>query len=71
MDWVLMGFGFTKCYIDDIIIFNLTPRDRMQHLQEVFKRLKGHNLKLHLNKYLFHTQGEYLGHMIYLGGLGV
>jgi hypothetical protein len=32
MDWVLMGFGFTKCYIDDIIIFNLTPRDRMQHL---------------------------------------
>jgi hypothetical protein len=72
MDQILAGFGFAKCYIDDIIVFNLTPRDCMHHLQEVFGRLKKHNLKLHLGKcQFFHTQVEYLGHMIYLGGLGV
>jgi hypothetical protein len=27
------GFGFAKCYIDDIIVFNLTIRNYMQHLQ--------------------------------------
>jgi hypothetical protein len=36
----LASLGFAKCYIDDIIVFNLTPRDRMHHLQEVFGRLK-------------------------------
>jgi hypothetical protein len=35
MEWFLVGFGFSKCYIHDIIIFSLTPRYHMQHLQEV------------------------------------
>ncbi len=68
MDQVLAGFGFPKCYIDD----NLTLGDHLHHLQEVFRRLKEHNLKHHLsNCQFFHTRVEYLGHMIYLGGLGV
>jgi len=29
MDQVLVGFGFFKCYIDDIIMFSLTPREHM------------------------------------------
>jgi hypothetical protein len=38
----------------------------------VFGKLKEYNLKLYLSKcWFFHTQMEYLGHMIYLGGLGV
>jgi hypothetical protein len=32
MDWVLASFSFAKCYIDDIIIFQLTPRNHMHHL---------------------------------------
>jgi hypothetical protein len=32
MDQVLTNLGFAKCYIDDIIVFNLTPRDYMHHL---------------------------------------
>jgi hypothetical protein len=40
MDRVLAGLGFAKCYIDDIIIFSLTPRDCMHHLQKVFEDLK-------------------------------
>jgi len=72
MDRILTSFGFTKCYIDDIIIFNLTLGDNMHHLQELFGRLKKHKFKLHLNKcWFFHNHVEYLGHMIYLGGLGV
>jgi hypothetical protein len=29
MDWMLMGIGFAKCYINDIIVFSLTLRDHM------------------------------------------
>jgi methanogenic corrinoid protein MtbC1 len=69
---MLAGFGFAKCYIDDIIVFSLTLTDHMHHLQDVFGRLKEHNLKLHLGKcQVFHTYVEYMGHMIYPGGLGV
>jgi hypothetical protein len=65
MDRILVGLDFAKCYIDDILVFSLTLRGHMHHLWEVFKRLKEHNLKLHPNKWwFFHTQVEYLGHMI-------
>jgi hypothetical protein len=38
----------------------------------MFKRLKEYNLQFHQGKcHFFHIQVEYLGHMIYLGGLGV
>jgi hypothetical protein len=39
MDQILVNFSFAKCYIDDIIVFNLTLRNHMHHLQEVFGRL--------------------------------
>jgi hypothetical protein len=56
MDRMLASLGFTKCYIDDIIIFSLTLGDCMHHLQEVFGRLKEHNLKFHPCKcQFFHT----------------
>jgi hypothetical protein len=32
MDYILVGLGFAKCYIDDIIIFRLTLEDHMHHL---------------------------------------
>ncbi len=68
MDQVLTGFSFPKCYIED----NLILGDYLHHLHAMFIKLKEHNLKLHLGKcWFFHTQVEYLGHMIYLGGLGV
>jgi hypothetical protein len=40
MDWVLEEFGFTKCYVDNIIFSNLTLKDHTHHLQEVLGRLK-------------------------------
>ncbi len=72
MDRVLVGLGFAKCYIDDIIVLSSTSKDHKHHLHEVFKRLKDHNFKLHPKKcQFFQTQVEYLGHMIYPNGLGV
>ncbi len=53
MDRVLVGLGFTKWYTNDIIVFNPTLEDHGHHMQEVFRRLKVHNLKLHLNKCRF------------------
>jgi hypothetical protein len=42
------------------------------HLQIVFERLKTHGLRLHPRKCKFFQENvEYLGHVIYLGGLGV
>jgi hypothetical protein len=32
MDQMLMGLGFAKCHINDIIIFSLIPWDHMHHL---------------------------------------
>jgi hypothetical protein len=32
MDWILVGLGFAKCYIDDIIIFSLTLGNNIHHL---------------------------------------
>jgi hypothetical protein len=29
MNQMLVGFGFAKCYFDDIIVFSLTPRDHI------------------------------------------
>lgn len=70
MDWVLVGIGFAKCYIDDIIVFSLIPKDHiLQDMYEVFERFKKHNLKLHLGKcWFFHIEMEYLGHILYLNG---
>jgi hypothetical protein len=69
---MLASLGFAKCYIDDISVLNIIPRNHMHHLQEVFGRLKEHNLKFYQSKCMFfHIQVECLGHMIYLGGLGV
>jgi len=63
----LVAFAFVN-----IITFSLISRDHMHHLQEVFNQLKENNLKLHPSKcQVFQSQMEYLGHMIYLDGLGV
>jgi len=49
MDWLLVGIGFAKCYIDDIIVFSLIPKDHI--LQDMYEEgFKEHNLKLHFEK---------------------
>jgi hypothetical protein len=50
MDQMLAGLDFAKCYINNIIIFNLISRDYTLHLHEVLNLFKDHNLKLHHGK---------------------
>jgi hypothetical protein len=72
MDRVFSGLEFVRCYIDDIIVFSTSQKKHRAHLTEVFARLRFHGLKLHpSNCRFYYDRVEYLGHMIYLGGLGV
>jgi len=72
MDRILARLDFVHCYIDDIVVYSVTVEEHQIHLQIVFKRLKVHGLRLHLGKCKFFQESvEYLGHVIYLGGLGV
>jgi hypothetical protein len=58
--------------MDDIVVYSDIVEEHQIHLQIVFERLKVHGLRLHLGKCNFFQESvEYLGHVIYLGGLGV
>jgi hypothetical protein len=72
MDRILVGLDFVQCYIDDIMMYNDTMEEHQIHLHIVFEQLKAHGLRLHPGKCKFLQESvEYLGHVIYLGGLGV
>ena len=72
MDRVFSGLEFVRYYIDDIIVFSKSPQKHRIYLTEVFARLRLHDLKLYPSKCKFYCDCvEYLGHMIYPGGLDV
>jgi hypothetical protein len=72
MDRVFSGLEFVKYYIDDIIVFSTNTQKHRTHSADVFARLRFHGLKLYPGKCKFYCDHvEYLGHMIYPGGLGV
>jgi hypothetical protein len=61
-----------RCYIDDIIVFSTSPQKHRTQLADVFARLRLYGLKLYPGKCKFYCDCvEYLGHMIYPGGLGM
>ena len=66
MTVALQGFEhFAAPYIDDIVIFSPTKETHLEHIQNVFDRLKQHNLKLKLKKCSFFLQEtQYLGFII-------
>ncbi len=54
------------------MVYSDTVEEHQIHLQIMFERLKVHGLRLHLKKCKFFQESvEYLGHVIYPGGLGV
>jgi hypothetical protein len=72
MDRILARLDFVRCYIDDIMVYSDTMEEHQIHLQIVFEWLKAHGLHLHPGKCKFFQESvEYLGHVIYPGGLGV
>ncbi|KAK7916332.1 hypothetical protein WMY93_012093 [Mugilogobius chulae] len=52
-------------YLDDIVVFSADFDSHIEHLEEVFRRLSEHGLKLQPKKCsLFQRQVTYLGHVI-------
>ena len=57
-------------YLDDIIVFSLTPEEHLVRLQAVFNKLKAADLKLKPSKCeLFRKQINYLGHVVGYNGV--
>ena len=66
IDQVLMGCGdFAMGYLDDIIVFSRSEEDHLQHLEEIFKRLRHFDLKMKREKSSFFKKHiQYLGHLV-------
>ena len=57
-------------YLDNIIIYNRSEKEHLEHLEEIFTRLKAAGLKLKLEKCCFFKKHiQYLGHLISADGI--
>jgi hypothetical protein len=66
MDDVLIPFtnSFVVVYLDDILIFNRTWEEHMQHIQQVLSTLQQHKLYANLEKCSFGmNMVQYLGYL--------
>lgn len=65
IDEVLRDLDFTFAYIDDIIIASANEEEHLDHLRQVFERLKKHGLTIKISKCDFLTREiEFVGHLI-------
>ena len=66
IDKVLMGCSsFAMGYLDDIIIFSKSEEEHLQHLEEIFVRLRKFGLKMKREKCTFFKKHiQYLGHLV-------
>ena len=57
-------------YLVDIIIYSRSEKEHLEHLEEIFTRLKKAGLKLKLKKCCFFKKYiQYLGHLISADGI--
>ena len=70
MNKVLDGLDFAMTYLDDIIIFSSNGLEHLEHLKEVFHRLREADLKMKCSKCdFFKSEIHYLGHLISAEGI--
>ena len=72
MQAVLAGLEWRNCfvYIDDILVVSRTFEEHLQHLEQVFDRLRNANLRLKPKKCSFLCKEvSYLGHIISVEGV--
>ena len=70
MNKVLDGLDFTMTYLDDIIIFSSNELEHLEHLEEVFRRLRKADLRMKCSKCdFFKSEIHYLGHLISAEGI--
>lgn len=58
---------FVIVYLDDILIYNHTKREHLQHLRQIFQRLREHKLFLKLE--FLQEKVKFLGHIITKEGI--
>ena len=67
---LLKGCNFTMGYLDNIIIYSRTEKEHLEHLEEIFGRLRAARLKLKLEKCSFFKRHiQFLGHLISADGI--
>ena len=67
---VLKGCNFAMGYLDNIIIYSRTEKEHLEHLEEIFSRLRAAGFKLKLEKCSFFKKHiQYLGHLISADGI--
>ena len=66
----MKGCNFAIGYLDEIIIYSRSEKEDLEHLEEIFIRLKAAGLKLKLEKCCFFKKHiQYLGHLILADGI--
>jgi len=71
---VLCGLTYETClvYLDDIIVLSPDFDSHVERLEEIFRRLRAANLKLHMKKCsLFQQRVHFLGHVLTESGIEV
>ena len=62
---VLVGLPFTFGYLDDVLIYSPNVKTHLEHLRQVFQRMREANLRLKMEKCNFlKAHLQYLGHII-------
>ena len=70
MSQVLSVLDFCFAYWDNILVYNMSWKHHLQHLEIVFKHLKEANLKIKLSKFQFFKEYiHYLCHLISKHGI--
>lgn len=71
VDQMLRGAeDYAAAYIDDIVIFSRTWEEHMQHLNEVFQRIRSAGLVINARKcHIAKPEVQYLGYVIGGGGI--
>ncbi len=65
-----LNWKFVLIYLDDIIVFSKSFQEHVEHLRQVFQRLRESNLKLKPKKCTFaREQVRYLGHIVSHDGI--
>ena len=69
MDEVIRGLDYCYAYIDDILVASLDEVTHMQHLRELFARLREYGVVINPSKWVFgQPEVRFLGYMVNTSG---
>ena len=70
MTVILKDFNFAIAYLDNIIIFSKTSKEHLDHIKQVFEKLRSAHLSMNLSKcHIFTKEIQYLGHTLSTKGI--